>query len=262
MAEDSVSLETSKPGKLSLATWRGMSLKWKIATAFSGMILLLGIAVLVIVYSLTSAALRKQVDSRAAAIATNLSDAAAGHVSRKNALELDVLIGKYGRLDGVAYAYIEDAKGETLASSAQPFPAELKDANSGDSQSRTAGSRVVTLRGRTVFETRAPVLDGQLGAARVGLWADSVQQDVRSTLMPIVGLIAVCLLVSIILSMVIASATLKPITELAAVADDISRGRLDTPVTIQSSDEVGELARSLERMRASLKAAMSRLSRS
>src|SRR5215210_4993707 len=171
MAEDSVSLETSKPGKLSLATWRGMSLKWKIATAFSVMILVLGITVLAIVYSLTSSALRKQVDSRAAAIATNLSDAAAGHVSRKNSLEIDVLIGKYGRLDGVAYAYIEDPKGDILASSAQPFPAELKDPNSSESQSRTAGSRVVTLRGRTVLETRAPVLDGQLGAARVGLWA-------------------------------------------------------------------------------------------
>jgi len=45
------------------------------------------------------------------------------------------------------------------------------------------------------------------------------------------------------------------------IADDISRGRLDTSVTIQSNDEVGELGRSLERMRASLKAAMIRLNR-
>jgi HAMP domain-containing protein len=261
MAENSVSLEASKPGKVSLASWRGMSLKWKIATAFSGMIILLGIAVLAIVYSLTSSALRKQVDSRAAAIATNLSDAAASHVSRRNALELDALIGKYGRLEGVAYAYIEDPKGEILASSTQPFPTELKDPNSSESQARNPGSRVVALRGRTVFETRVPVLDGQLGTARVGLWADSVHEDVRRTLLPIIGLIAVCLLVSILLSMLIASATLKPITDLAAVADDISRGRLDTPVTIQSADEVGELARSLERMRASLKAAMARLSK-
>jgi methyl-accepting chemotaxis protein len=48
---------------------------------------------------------------------------------------------------------------------------------------------------------------------------------------------------------------------LKAIADDISRGRLDTKVLIQSNDEVGELGRSLERMRASLKAAMNRLNR-
>jgi HAMP domain-containing protein len=61
--------------------------------------------------------------------------------------------------------------------------------------------------------------------------------------------------------MLIANTTIKPIIELAAVADDISRGRLDTPVSVRSGDEVGELARSLERMRASLKAAMVRLSK-
>jgi HAMP domain-containing protein len=48
---------------------------------------------------------------------------------------------------------------------------------------------------------------------------------------------------------------------LKSIADDISRGHLDTPVSFQSNDEVGELARSLERMRASLKAAMTRLNK-
>ena len=106
------------------------------------------------------------------------------------------------------------------------------------------------------------MLDGQLSSVRVGLWADTVQQDVRSTLFPIIGLIAVCLIIGVLVSMIIANTTIKPIIELAAVADDISRGRLDTPVTVKSTDEVGELARSLERMRASLKAAMVRLSES
>jgi HAMP domain-containing protein len=96
----------------------------------------------------------------------------------------------------------------------------------------------------------------------VGLWADTVQQDVRNTLFPIVALIVFCLLIGVVVSMVIATTTIKPIIELAAVADDISRGRLDTPVSVRSSDEVGELALSLERMRASLKAAMARLSKS
>ena len=262
MGEDSVSIENSKLGKIPPLSWQAMSLKWKIGTAFSGIILLLGCLVLTIVYYLTSSALRKQVDFRASAIATNLSDAAAGHVSRRNTLELDSLTAKYGRLEGVAYAYVQDGKGEVIASSVQPFPAELKEANATDAQARTVGSRDVDLRGRAVYETRAPVLDGQLGAVRVGLWADTVQQDVRNTLFPIVALIVLCLIIGVVVSMVIASTTIKPIIELAAVADDISRGRLDTPVSVRSTDEVGELALSLERMRASLKAAMARLSKS
>ncbi len=43
------------------------------------------------------------------------------------------------------------------------------------------------------------LLDGQLGTARVGLWAETVQDDMRATLLPIVGLIVGCLVLSIAL---------------------------------------------------------------
>jgi HAMP domain-containing protein len=209
-----------------------------------------------IVYYYTGNALQKQVDLRAAAIASNLSDASAGYVSRKVSLELDALIAKYGRLDGVAYAYIQDPKGAIIASSLQPFPVELK-----EPAGTAAAARVTTVRGKSVYETQAPVLDGQLGTVHVGLWAETVQEERRATLLPIFGLITLCLVVGVGLSIMLASKTIRPILELKNIADDISRGRLDASVSIQSNDEVGELGRSLERMRASLKAAMVRLNR-
>jgi HAMP domain-containing protein len=46
---------------------------------------------------------------------------------------------------------------------------------------------------------------------------------------------------------------------LAQNADNMSKGDLDTSVEVTSSDEIGELAVALERMRASLKAAFTRL---
>ena len=171
-------------------------------------------------------------------------------------MELDALVAKYGRLDGVAYAFVQDPKGEILASSVQPFPVELKDAGGAAGPSRTT-----RLRGKTVYETRSPLLDGQLGTVRVGLWAETVQDDMRSTLLPIIGLIVGCLALGIALSIMLAGKTIRPILDLKAIADEISRGRLDTSVSIQTNDEVGELGRSLESMRASLKAAMIRLNR-
>ena len=260
MPQESLSLENSKMTAPAAPNWQTSSLRWKFATAFGGLILLLGVCVIGIVYYLTGSALQKQVDLRAAAIATNLSDAAAGYVARKNALELDALIAKYGRLDGVAYAYIQDPKGEIVASSLQPFPAELKESASMVDQ-RTLRARTTSLRGQPIYETRVPLLDGQLGAVYVGLWAETVQQEVRGTLLTVVGLIALCLAVGIAISTIIASRTIRPILELKSIADDISRGQLDTPVSFQSNNEIGELARSLERMRASLKAAMVRLNR-
>jgi HAMP domain-containing protein len=218
--------------------------------------LVLGVLVIGIVYHFIVSALQRQVELRSTALATNLADAAAGLVSRKSTLELDALVAKYGRLDGVAYAFVQDPKGEVIASSIQPFPADLKDAGG-----PAASVRVTRVRGKSVYETRSPLLDGQLGTVRVGLWAETVQNDVSTTLWPIIGLIAACLAVSIALSIMLASKMIRPILDLKAIADDISRGRLDTIVSIQSNDEVGELGRSLERMRASLKAAMNRLSR-
>ena len=256
MAQETASLENSKIAKPVSINWQRGGLRWKISTTFSGLILVLGVLVIGIVYYFTATALQKQVDLRSNAIATNLADASAGFVSRKSTLELDALVAKYGRLDGVAYAFVQDPRGEVLASSVQPFPVELKDAGG-----TTASSRTTRLRGKSVYETRAPLLDGQLGLVRVGLWAETVQSDVRATLLPIIGLIAACLGLGVFLSIMLSTKTIRPILDLKAVADDISRGRLDTAVTIQTNDEVGELGRSLERMRASLKAAMIRLNR-
>jgi two-component system, cell cycle sensor histidine kinase and response regulator CckA len=260
MAQESLSLENSKMATPMTLPWQRSSLRWKFSATFGGLGLLLGILVIGIVYFLTMNALQKQVDLRSEAIATNLSDAAAGHVSRRNALELDALIAKYGRLEGVAYAYIQDPKGDVVASSIQPFPAELKQ-SLGAMQQRSSNSRTTTVRGKSAYETQVPLLDGQLGAVHVGLWADIVQQDVRGTVLTIVGLITLCLSVGIAMSIIIASKAIRPLLDLRSIADEISRGHLDTPVSVQSDDEVGELARSLERMRASLKAAMVRLNK-
>ena len=54
MVEESVSLDSSKVGKVPPFSWHALSLKWKIGSAFSGIILLLGILVVAIVYILTS----------------------------------------------------------------------------------------------------------------------------------------------------------------------------------------------------------------
>jgi HAMP domain-containing protein len=63
------------------------------------------------------------------------------------------------------------------------------------------------------------------------------------------------LLAGVILSVFLVRGIIRPIRWLSAVAGKMSTGDLETPVEIESRDEIGELARSLERMRASLKAA-------
>ena len=239
---------------------RGVGLMWKITGSFVGMIMLLGFLVGGIVYKFAGHELRRHVDLRASAISTNLSDAAAGHVVVRDPLQLDALVTKYSGLEGAAYAFIEDGKGKIVAHSFGTFPPEIREPLSSDDRRETHG-RKLKFQGKAVYETRSPILEGQVGAAHVGFWDDAMEREIRQALLPLIGLIAIVLFAGVVLSALLARSIVRPILRLTQIADKITMGDLDTPVDIKSRDEIGGLACSLERMRSSLNAAMSRLNR-
>ena len=242
---------------------RRVSLKWKIGGTYTTVLLILSILVIAAVYQLTKNMLRDQLDKRALAVATNLSDAAAGHLVGRNLLALHALARKYSLLDGVAYAFIEDNKGQILAHTLVTFPPELAEKLPEGGQRETL-RRELSLGGRPVYETSAPVLEGQMGRVHVGFWADAVEAEIQSALLRLVGIISIVPLVGALLSFLLAHWIVRPIKGLTEVADKVTRGDLETSVSeksVAARDEIGDLARSLERMRSSLKAAMLRLER-
>lgn len=64
---------------------------------------------------------------------------------------------------------------------------------------------------------------------------------------------------AVALALYLSRGIIQPVHVLSAAADSISRGDLDVPIAVSSGDEIGDLAESVERMRASLKAAIERL---
>jgi sensor histidine kinase regulating citrate/malate metabolism len=110
-----------------------IGLKSRIAATLAGVIILFGLFVLGIVYELMGRTLRTQLDYRALAIATNLSDAVAGYVVWKNPLEIYAYLTKYALLEGAAYTFVEDGKGEIIAHTVGgTFPPELRESLSPD----------------------------------------------------------------------------------------------------------------------------------
>jgi HAMP domain-containing protein len=240
---------------------QGFSLTGKVTAGLVSLITLLGLLVIGVVYKFTSDALRDQFDQRAVAIATNMSDAAAPHVVRKNVLELSGLLRNYALLQGVEYAFIENGHGEVIAHTLGTFPPELKATVSAEARLHPQ-TRALRFGEKTVYETSVPILGGQVGAAHLGIGGDFVEGEVQRTLFPMLTIVAVILLAGIVISAVLVAVMTRPLRHLGHVADTMSKGDLDTPVSvgIESHDEIGDLARSLERMRSSLKAAMSRFS--
>lgn len=238
---------------------RGNGLVRKIGRPFFVMMVLWGLLVVGVVYTMTGQALYGRLEHRVSTLAINLSDTAAGALMGAKSLELHALAMKYSRLEGVAYAFIENGKHEILAYSPGSSPAELKTFVKHDDL-RHVVSQQASVRGRPVYEVRAPVLEGQLGAAHVGMWLDLFEQEMSQELLPLILLIAVVLLAGVLSSILLTKRLVRPIAGLTELAMNMSRGDLDTPVGTKARDEMGELARSLERMRASLRAAMTRLS--
>ena len=258
MSQPSVSVESRSLSIGEGAGSRRIGLMGKIVGTLAGVIVLFGLLVLGVVHYLTGRVLRAQLDQRALAIVTTLSDAAGGHVIARNSLELYALAAKYALLDGVAYAVIRNGKGEIVAQSLAALPAELRESVSLDAR-RQAQRRELTLRGKAVYETRVPILGGQAGTAHIGIWGDGVEGEIRRALLPLAGIIGALLLAGVALSALLARGIVRPILRLTQVADKISKGDLETPVGVETRDEIGDLALSLGRMRASLKAAMVRL---
>jgi two-component system, cell cycle sensor histidine kinase and response regulator CckA len=242
---------------------RRMGLKWKIGGIYTGVMLVLGVFVIAAVYQLTQSTLRDQLDRRALAIASNFSDAVAGHIAGRNLLALHALATKYTLLDGVAYAFVEDGKGEIVAHTLGTFPLELREGLSAGAK-RHIHRRELLLTNKTVYETAVPVLEGQMGAVHVGFWADGVQGEIHRALVPIIAIVAIVPFVGALLSFLLAHWIVRPLVGLTQIADKVTMGDLETSVggeCVTARDEIGDLARSLERMRSSLKAAMLRLGR-
>ena len=240
-----------------------VSLRWKIGGTYAAVMLILSGVVIAAMYQLINNMLRDQLEKRALAVATNLSDASAGYLAGKNVLGLHALLRKYSLFDGVAYAFIEDNKGEIVAHTLGTLPPQLTRGLPAVNQRETR-RRELSFRDRTVYETSVPVLEGQVGTAHVGFWADAVEKEVKSALYRFLGIIAIVPFVGTLLSFVLAHWIVRPIVGLTEVADKVTKGDLDTSVSekcVESRDEIGDLARSLERMRSSLKAAMLRLER-
>lgn len=116
--------------------------------------------------------------------------------------------------------------------------------------------------GQAAWDVSAPIdVKGKhWGAFRIGVSVEEINKHKdRLTLTLIIVFLAFAAgTIGTIAVMVRRS--MKPLVSLTLLADEISMGeKLDVPVKLAEVDEIGQMAKSIERLRSSLKAAMTRL---
>jgi HAMP domain-containing protein len=114
--------------------------------------------------------------------------------------------------------------------------------------------------GKTEYFVAYPI-ENKLGSVHLALDARTIGEPAaRSINITLIVLAITLALVSAIASY-FANAISKRMTNLANLADKVSMGDLEQPIAASSKDEIGDLAQALERMRISLRAAVTRISR-
>jgi methyl-accepting chemotaxis protein len=159
----------------------------------------------------------------------------------------------------MAYVLVQDRTGAVFAHSFPVLPGEMQTLPA--TLPRDGIRRMVEIGKNTVIEMSVPVLDGRLGAVRVGVWQNEIDAVIAANIAPLLKWIALIAISGTFVAVYLVWKINQPIVTLVRAAREISHGELDAPggCRVDDSSEYGELSRAFERMRASVKAAMIRL---
>jgi HAMP domain-containing protein len=116
--------------------------------------------------------------------------------------------------------------------------------------------------GESAWDVSSPIsVKGRhFGAFRVAVSKDSIAAHKRALLLQLTVVFGFLAVVTVGFIFVMLRRSMRPLEHLTSLANQISTGEgLDQPVKASTSDEIGQMAKSLNRLRASLQAAMGRL---
>lgn len=116
--------------------------------------------------------------------------------------------------------------------------------------------------GESTWDVATPIyVKGRFwGNFRIAVSMERLDRRKRELLLELVGGFVGFALVSIGTMFLLVRRAIRPVADLIAAADQISMGEaLDVPIRSESVDEIGRLTKTIDRLRVSMKAAMSRL---
>jgi len=116
--------------------------------------------------------------------------------------------------------------------------------------------------GETLWDVSSPIwVKGKhWGGFRVGVSMERLEARKRDLLLTLLGMFVLFALVTVGTMFAVVQRAMRPVVDLTRTAEAISIGdALETPIKSTSTDEIGQLTKAIERLRKSMKAAMSRL---
>jgi len=210
------------------------------------------------VYRYLYSAMDQNLKTRAEAMALALAEISAQHFAGGTFDGLPAELGRYGPDRIVAYAYVEDASGRIVGHTPADLPRYLRRDFPGSAVRAIRGVEV-EYRGEPVYEIAKRFGGPNGGFAHLGLWRAAADEETRRAVIPIVLTTVALLAGTLAVSALIVRRLIRPFLRLVEDAGRISKGDWVVPLELKRADEIGDIARSLERLRSSLRAVLARL---
>lgn len=250
----------SSAGEASPKRWVG-GLFGRFIVVFATIAVVLSVAACMIAYRHIYGITDQNLKSRAEAMALGLADLSARHLEAGTFDGLPAEIGRYAWDRSIAYVYVEDAQGRIVGHT----PADLPRYLSRDfprSAERAINGIEVNYRGEPVYEIAKRFGGASGGFVRLSVWRAASSEETRLAVTPVVLAVFALLLGAVGIFAAIVDRLNRPFLRLLDHAGRISKGDWGVPLEVRRGDEIGDIARSLERLRSSLRAVVARLERS
>jgi methyl-accepting chemotaxis protein len=178
-------------------------------------------------------------------MAENLADP----LLQKDTIEIDEIIDNtMMRSTDIRYIYVVDFDGVVIAHTfSQGFPADMLTANPMLPNEDTA-ARVFSVEGESIQDVGVRVLDGMDAKVYFGFSKTHLISSTNKTTSTIISTAAIVLLFGIAISFILTRSITGPIEKLVVGTKRVAEGDLDFQVEVTTSDDIGILADSFNRM--------------
>ncbi|GAB4282780.1 MAG: hypothetical protein Kow0080_36760 [Candidatus Promineifilaceae bacterium] len=231
----------------------GISIRYKLLGMVLVAILLLGTAVTLQVQSELAANLRQSLEERGVALTRDLAEDAADLILTQNIFELNQEIRTLleTNLD-VRYIFVIDAQGQIVAHSfPNRVPPDLLTVNYLD-EGVPWQVQVLDSDEGLITDVAAPIFEGKLGTARIGLSHQRLETAVAEATHRIQLITLAALIVGGVTVLLLTRILTSPIFDLVTAVRAVSQGDLTHRPPVRMDDEIGELTTAFNAMTADL----------
>ncbi len=230
-----------------ISNFDNFSIRAKLILTVVGIILILGVLMGSYLNVVQTNMMKTELNEKGISITRNLAENSVNPILTDNQVRLQWFVETIKESEAeVVYVFIVDERGEVMVHTFKGgFPIDLKGINPSIGKS---SSLLLDTEMGSVRDISYPILDGTAGEVHVGMSQESIRTTVDKFTISLGLFVLLLMLVGSNVAYFAGSVVSRPILELKEGVKIFGEGNLDHKVTIQSRNEVGQLASSFNDM--------------